>query len=145
MNLSEHFTKEEFQHSDKADECGIVNEMDVAQMTAAIVLCETVLEPLREHLDRPIHISSGFRCPKLNMRVGGAATSQHTKGQAVDITVPGTAPQEVFDVIKKNIPYDQVIQENNEWVHVSYRENPRFEALKATRNSAGRMIYESVL
>ena len=106
----------------------------VANLTA---LVEEVLDPLRERYGRPIHVSSGYRCPRLNKAVGGATTSQHVKGEAADIYVAKAKEMAMlFSLIYYILPYDQLIWErgNDEapaWIHVSYREgNNRRECLR---------------
>ena len=96
-----------------------------ANLTA---LVDAVLDPLREKYGRPIHVSSGYRCSRLNKAVGGAVNSQHTTGEAADIYV--TRPKEIaelFSLIYYTLPYDQLIWERGTdeapaWIHVSYRE-----------------------
>lgn len=89
-------------------------------------LVNNVLDPLRESWCKPIIVTSGFRCKAVNDKVGGVATSQHTKGQAVDLDI-GTTEQnkELFDFIcKSGLTFDQLLLENNgAWVHISYNIN----------------------
>ena len=100
-------------------------------------LVEAALDPLRERYGYPIHVSSGYRCPRLNKAVGGAVNGQHTTGEAADIYV--TRPKEMaelFSLIYYTLPYDQLIWEKGTddapaWIHVSYREgNNRRECLR---------------
>jgi len=86
-----------------------------------------VLDPLREAFGKPIVVTSGYRCQKLNRAVGGAARSQHITGEAADIrTLSDRAweNRQLFDLIQKlGLPYDQLIDEYDyDWVHVSFRE-----------------------
>lgn len=89
-------------------------------------LVNNVLDPLRESWGKPIIVTSGFRCKAVNDKVGGVATSQHTKGEAVDIDI-GTQEQnkELFDFIRKSgITFDQLLLENHgDWIHISYNIN----------------------
>jgi hypothetical protein len=90
-----------------------------------IELANKIFEPIRKHFNKPIHISSGYRSKELNAKIGGAKNSQHTVGQAIDID-QGDRKQniEIFDFIKNNLDYDQLINEfNYDWVHVSYNTN----------------------
>jgi hypothetical protein len=105
-----------------------------------MLLAEKIFEPIREHFGVPIHISSGYRSKELNAKIGGSATSQHCKGQAVDIDMDGStngvSNADVFNYIKDNLPFDQLIwefgnEDNCDWVHVSYVEKPRKQILKA--------------
>lgn len=106
----------------------------VANLTA---LVEAVLDPLRERYGRPIHVSSGYRCPRLNKAVGGAPTSQHVKGEAADIYVADKRDKSMlFSMLYYLLPFDQLIWEKGDdeapaWIHVSYREgNNRRECLR---------------
>ena len=87
MNLSAHVTLKEFQASGLATLRNLNNEMNESQIASAKLLCENVFEPLRLYLNTPINISSGFRSLQVNRLIGGAKTSQHTKGEAMDIKV----------------------------------------------------------
>lgn len=121
MNLSDHFTLEEFTHSQTASRMGIDNIPNDAQKQSMITLCNEVLEPLRAHFGVPIHIDSGFRCQQLNSAVPNSSSiSQHCLGEAADIIVTGVQLADVFAYIKDNMEFDQVIFELT-WVHVSYR------------------------
>ena len=133
MNLSPNFTLEEFTRSQTAARKGIDNlPADLHIIRAMEELCLNVLEPLREMLNRQIHINSGYRCPKLNEAVGGRPNSQHTKGEAADIIVTGVPVADVMRVIVgSTLPYDEAIIEFSEWVHVSYSDRHRKQALIA--------------
>lgn len=86
MKISKNFSIEEFSYSPKAIEYGIINQITTSEQRDAIfALVRKVLQPLRDLYGKPMKINSGYRCPALNARVGGAATSQHTKGEAADI------------------------------------------------------------
>jgi len=99
------------------------------------LLIELILDPLREAYGAPIIVDSGYRCPKLNMAVGGSSTSQHKTGEAADIRTVKDTPEEnkkLYDLIKKlNLPFDQLIDEYGfNWVHVSYSPRNRRQELK---------------
>lgn len=90
------------------------------------LLVDKVLDPLRDAYGKPIRVNSGYRSPALNAAVRGSKTSQHMKGQAVDIT--GGSKQEnkkLFELAQElNLPYCQLIDEKNfSWVHISYDPN----------------------
>lgn len=86
MKISKNFTLEEFCASETARKYGIINQITTSEQRDAIfALVRWVLQPLRDLYGKPMKINSGYRCPALNARVGGAATSQHTKGEAADI------------------------------------------------------------
>lgn len=90
-------------------------------------LVDNVLDPLREWYGKPIVVNSGYRCPALNKAVGGATPSQHMSGQAADIDTGDRQQNKLlFEHIRKNLPFDQLIDESNfAWVHVSYRADGR--------------------
>ena len=132
MKLTQHFALEEFTRSQTAARLGIDNTLNPAFFADSLVianlknLCTQVLEPLRRHIDKPIVISSGYRCPVLNRAVGGVANSQHLTGQAADITIPSVAEaREWMRWIMDNTSFDQLILERNSsgthWLHVSCR------------------------
>lgn len=144
MNLSAHVTLAEFQNSPTATTHGINNKMSLSQIESAKLLCENVFEPLRLYLNTPIKISSGFRCVQLNKIIKGSSTSQHTKGEAMDLQIGAKG----FNFIKDKLDFDQLIWEfgNDEqpsWVHVSYKKGRnRKQVLKATKQN-GKTIYSN--
>ena len=121
-----HFSIEEMYASDTAKHLGIDNKPSTQKMINLVYLCAFVLEPLRVAMGKPIKISSGYRCEKLNKAVGGVYNSQHLKGQAADIDIQGDMEfgRKIFDYIKNHLTFDQLIWEHDKkgtyWVHVSY-------------------------
>lgn len=109
--------------STTADAHNIKNTPPLQEAGNLKALAENVLDPLREWYGKPIYVNSGYRSPQLNRMVGGAPTSQHMKGEAADITAGSKAEnRKLFDYIKSNLPFDQVIDEKDySWVHVSYK------------------------
>ena len=143
MNLSAHVTLAEFENSPTATTHGINNKMSLSQIESAKLLCENVFEPLRIHLNTPIKISSGFRCVQLNRMIKGSTTSQHTKGEAMDIKIGSKG----FHFIKDKLEFDQLIwefgnDEEPQWIHVSYSKRNRKQVLKATKQN-GKTKYNS--
>ena len=141
MNLSAHVTLAEFENSPTATTHGINNKMSLSQIESAKLLCENVFEPLRIHLNTPIKINSGYRSSQLNKKIGGSTTSQHCKGEALDLHIGAKG----FNFIKDKLDFDQLIWEfgnddNPQWVHVSYSSNNRKQVLKATKKN-GKTIY----
>ena len=119
-----YFTIKEMTKSSTAKANGIDNTPSEEGVLKLQKLIEAVLDPLREWWGGPIKVNSGYRCEALNEAVGGSDTSQHRLGEAADITV-GTKKgnKKLFEYIKDNLPFDQLINESNfSWVHVSYRE-----------------------
>lgn len=108
-------------------------------------LCTNILQPLRDKTRRSVHITSGYRCERTNSGIGGAPTSQHLKGQAADIHQSNRSTEELYQYIKKSgIPFDQLIQEFDRWVHISYNpslKKQRGQCLRATKDSKGRTVY----
>lgn len=137
MNLSEHFTLEELIRSEKAEELHIDNTPPPFVIENLRHLCINVLEPLREKIGKPIHITSGYRCPELNAAIAGSAkTSQHQLGEAADTHVDGMSVEEWFQFVKKSgVIYDQLIQEFDTWVHISHHDAPRMMALRASKSN----------
>jgi len=150
MNLSAHFTLEEFTKSQAGERFGIANVPDEKQIACMKRLCEKVLEVVRLNLG-PVHINSGFRNLEINGLIGGASSAQHCKGEAADIEIAGVSNADVWRFIVAELPFDQCIAEylekndpNAGWVHVSYsRGNNRKEAMSCVKGkySAG-LSYE---
>ena len=108
-------------------------------------LVEKVLDPLREAYGKPIIVTSGYRCPKLNAIVGSTPSSQHVKGEAADIKTIEDTPEEnkkLYDlIVKLKLPFDQLINEHNyDWVHASFGARHRRQKLKAVRKN-GKTVY----
>lgn len=125
MQLSRFFTLAEMTRSDTATRLGIANQPDEPALAGLKALCAAVLDPLRESTGAPINVSSGYRGPELNARIGGAKKSQHMEGRAADIQSHGMSVLDLFKaVIRLGLPFDQVIYEaksrTSKWVHVSH-------------------------
>lgn len=112
----------ELTKSSTSDKLGIDNTPTPEASVALSNLVTHVLDPLREMYGKAITVNSGYRCSKLNAAVGGAKTSQHMRGEAADITAGSkTENKKLFELIRDNLPFDQLIDESNySWVHVSY-------------------------
>lgn len=143
MKLSEHVTLDEFQRSEAAIKHSIKNEMSASEIEKAKLLCENIFEPIREKLGKPIKINSGFRSLLLNKVIKGAKTSQHCKGEAMDIDLHD---KELFVWIIENLDFDQAIFEGGTetqagWFHISYKASGnRKEALRMTKIK-GKSVY----
>lgn len=122
MNLN--FSMSELVHSDTAVKYNINNMPDINSMDCMLDLIYFVLQPLRTKLNKPIKINSGYRNAQVNKLVGGVSTSQHSKGQAADIIVTGMSVSQLITFIKNSgIEYDQLINEYDKWVHISFVRN----------------------
>lgn len=127
MKLSKNLDLIEVTSSLEAKRRGINNTPSAEHLANLKLLAEKVFQPIRDHFNIPIHISSGYRSQILNHAIGGASKSQHCLGQAIDIDMDGYSitNKQVFDYIKDNLEFDQLIYEfgnekNPDWVHVSY-------------------------
>ena len=142
MQLTEHFTLEEFTFSSTAKARGIYNTVSSQRVIENLRnLCEQVLEPLRSYANQPLTISSGYRCKALNKVVGGARNSQHMTGEAADIHIPlydfkDSTGSRLTDIetarewmqwLTDNTDFDQLILETMNrkifWIHVSCKRN----------------------
>ncbi len=134
MNLTQNFTLEEFEYSNTAIENNIINKASNEVIHNLKELCNNLLEPLRDKLNKPIIISSGYRCNELNKIVGGVSNSQHLEGKAADIIVKDLSTEDLFHFIKNNFKFDQLIIEHikgKNWVHLSWNgENNRNNILR---------------
>lgn len=154
IQISKHLSFEECTHSDTADKLGITNNNpNLSVVKNMQSLAENVFEPIREHFNVPIHVSSVFRSLNLNQAIKGSITSQHCSGQAMDIDMGNNkAPsnKQIFDYIKKNLKFDQLIWEfgndkNPDWVHVSFSDTKnRGQILRAKKNEFGKTHYENI-
>lgn len=150
MKLSEHLSLAEVIRSDVAKRAGISNMPTAEHLNALKALAKNVFEPLRLHFDVPIYISSGYRSAELNKKVKGSSSSQHIKGEAIDIDMDGSGDgitnANVFFYIKDNLPYDQLIWEGGNdkspnWVHVSYSTSRMRKQVLRMKKVGGKSVY----
>jgi zinc D-Ala-D-Ala carboxypeptidase len=146
MKLSKNLTLDEATKSATAIKNGISNKPSSEHLSNLIQIATKIFQPVRDHFQKPIIVSSGYRSKALNDLIGGASGSQHSKGEALDLD--GSVENFlIFEYIKNNLEFDQLIwefgdDENPDWVHVSYKtENNRGEVLQAVRQN-GRVIYK---
>jgi hypothetical protein len=146
--ISEHLDLAEVIRSEQAKRMGVSNMPTAEHIENFKKLAENVFEKIRNNFRVPIHISSGYRSVELNKAIKGSSSSQHCKGEAIDIDMDGSpngvTNKMVFDYIYKNLDYDQLIwefgtSENPDWVHVSYSSTgkQRKQTLKAIRGASG--------
>jgi zinc D-Ala-D-Ala carboxypeptidase len=154
MQLSKNLALAEVTRSETAKRKGISNMPTPEHIENFKKLAENVFQPIRDHFGVPIRISSGYRSAALNKAIGGAGktvngvyipASQHCTGEAIDIDMDGTSitNKQVFDYIKANLNFDQLIWEfgtdaNPDWVHVSYESTgkQRKQVLKAVKQGS---------
>ena len=127
MRLSDHFSLSELTKSETAIREGIENIPGDAAVENLILVCNEILEPVRDHYGVPFSPNSGFRCLELNREIGSSDKSQHVEGKAVDFEIPGEDNKEVALWVKENCDFDQLILEfyregeaASGWVHCSY-------------------------
>lgn len=137
MRLSKNFSLSELTKSQTALRMGINNEPTPGDLYNLHLLCDNILQPLREHYGRPVTISSGYRSEDLCVAIGSSRKSQHAKGQAADFEVMGMDNKEVAEWIRDVLDFDQLILEfyedgepNSGWVHCSYAEDNRGSVLR---------------
>lgn len=126
MNLTEHFTLEELIHSSKAQKYSIDNTPNKYIISNLTKTCRDLMEPIRQKYGKPIIVTSGYRCPKLNALVKGSSTSQHVQGTAIDFKPKDMRDIKLlWDLIIKmidngEIECRQLIDEYNlSWIHIS--------------------------
>ena len=150
MSLSANFSLEELTKSQTATRKGIDNTPTPEHQDNLKSLCMHVLQPIRDHFDRVVTVSSGYRSPELCIAIGSKITSQHAKGQAADFEIFGVSNKELADYINQNLDYDQLILEywkesdpNSGWVHCSFKtEGNRKQYLKAYKDENNKTCYQ---
>jgi hypothetical protein len=148
MNLTKNFTLSELTKSETALRKGLNNEPNQEIISALQLLAVTVLQPVRDHYGKGVKVNSGYRSPEVNASVGGSKTSDHCKGQAADIEIPGVANAELAEYIKERLQFTQLILEfytpgvpDSGWVHVSYDpSNLKKQVMTATKRD-GKTVY----
>jgi hypothetical protein len=148
MNLTKNFTLSEMTKSETALRHGMDNTPDQTVISNMQALAVHVLQPVRDHYGKGVKVNSGYRSPDVNARVGGSRTSDHTRGMAADIEIPGVPNHELAEWISANMPYTQLILEfytrgvpDSGWVHVSYDPaNLKKQNLTATKEG-GKTVY----
>ena len=151
MQLSTNFSLPELTKSQTAERKGIDNTPSPEHKRNLKSLCTRVLQPVRDHFNRVVSVSSGYRSEALCVAIGSKITSQHAKGQAADFEIYGLSNGELANYIKENLDYDQLILEywtpenpNSGWIHCSFNsEGNRKEYLRAYKNE-GKTKYEQI-
>ncbi len=139
VKISKYFSLEEMLESQTAIRKNILEQFEPSDAVVENLkkLTNKILDPIREKLESPIVVSSGYRCKRLNKAIGGAIDSQHPEGKAADIKSVKLNTQELFDfILTLNLPFDQIIQEFDSWVHISFDEKRnRRQVLKAIKKN----------
>ncbi len=128
MKLSKNLSLSEVIKSNTAIKNGIDNNPTEEHLKALKTIANEVFQPIRDYFDVAIYVSSGYRSKALNSVIKGSATSQHCKGEALDLDADvyrGVTNKEIYNYIKDNLDFDQLIWEfgtddEPNWVHVSY-------------------------
>jgi len=148
MRLSKNFTLQEFTKSQTALRQGIDNSPNPEHLGNATELFRNVVQNVRDNFGVTV-INSGYRGPALNEAVGGSSTSQHCKGEAVDIECPGTPNYDVAKWIEDNLDFDQLILEfytpgipDSGWVHVSYKSEGNRKSVLTAMKENGKTVYK---
>jgi len=152
MNLTENFSLNELTKSQTAERKGIDNTPSTEHQENLKSLCEMILQPIRDHFDCVVSVSSGYRSPELCVAIGSSTKSQHARGEAADFEIFGVSNKELADYIHEHLDYDQLILEywnefdpNSGWVHCSYTNGSnRKQYLKAVKID-GATKYESMV
>lgn len=149
MQLTENFSLHEMTKSETALRHGLENTPGPEEIENLRTLCEQVLQPLRNAYQRGIKVNSGFRHPDVNAAVGGSKTSDHCRGQAADIEIPGVPNGDLAEYIAQYFNFTQIILEfytpgipDSGWVHVSYDPNNlKRQCLTAVKEN-GKIVYK---
>ena len=152
MKLTENFSLLELTKSQTAERKGIDNTPSTEHQENLKKLCENVLQPVRDHFEQVVSVSSGYRSPELCTAIGSKITSQHARGEAADFEIFGVSNKALADYIHDTLHYDQLILEywnesdpNSGWVHCSFSEGKnRKQYLKAFK-SDGSTKYEPMV
>jgi zinc D-Ala-D-Ala carboxypeptidase len=152
MKLTANFSLSELTKSQTATRKGIDNTPSPEHQENLRLLCEAVLQPVREHFGRVVTVTSGYRSPELCTAIGSKITSQHARGEAADFEIFGVSNKELADYIHETLHYDQLILEywnesdpNSGWVHCSFSEGKnRKQYLKAYKDENNKTCYQPI-
>ena len=146
MKFSKNFSRAEIEHSNTAKRLGISNEMSEEHMENMQRLITNLIQPMRDAIG-PIRVTSGYRSPSLNSAIGGSRTSQHSKGQALDLQfweMGKMNNKKIYDwILNSGLDFDQIINEFDfAWIHISLKDkNNRKQNLEAYKNEKGKTKY----
>ena len=146
--LTRNFSLSELTKSETALRFDMENTPGPIEIGNLTELAGKVLQPIRDHFQKGVHINSGFRHPDVNAKVGGSRTSDHCKGMAADLEIPGVANAELAEWVKNNLEFTQLILEfytpgipDSGWVHVSYDPNNLKKQVMTATKRDGKTVY----
>lgn len=149
QKLSPNFTLSEMVKSETAVRRGLPNIPGQVEVDNLKALAVNILQKVREHYKTGVKVNSGFRHPEVNAAVGGSRTSDHCKGQAADIEIPGVANAALAEWISKNCEFTQLILEfytpgipDSGWVHVSYDPKNLKKQVMTAMKEGGKTVYK---
>lgn len=149
-NISENISYKEATLSPTALRLGIDNNPDKDTLKRMQLVANNCFEPIRKMYGKPITITSFYRSQALNMAIGGSSTtSQHIQGEAIDFDC-NADNKKVFDWIRKNIEFDQLIWEYGsdgepDWIHISYTEQrPNRQQVLRVIKENGKSVYTTI-
>jgi hypothetical protein len=149
MKLTENFTLAEMTKSETALRLDLPNDPEPEHLENLKALAENVLQPVRDHYGRGVKVNSAYRHPDVNKAVGGSTTSDHCKGMAADIEIPGVANADLAEWIKDNCEFRQLILEfytpgipDSGWVHVSYNPADNKKQVLTAMKENGKTVYK---
>lgn len=149
MNLSKNFTLSEMTKSETALRLGLPNDPEPEHLDNMKTLAEKVLQPVRDHFARGVKVNSAYRHPDVNRAVGGSTTSDHCRGMAADIEIPGVPNAELAQWIADNCDFRQLILEfytpgipDSGWVHVSYNADDNKKQILTAMKENGKTVYK---
>ena len=151
MKLTANFSLKELTASQTAERKGIDNTPSTEHQENLKKLCENVLQPVRDHFEQVVSVSSGYRSPELCTAIGSKTTSQHARGEAADFEIFGVSNKELADYIDSELHYDQLILEywnesdpNSGWVHCSFSEGQNRKQYLRAYKEDGKTKYEPI-
>ena len=149
MNLSKNFTLSEMTKSETALRLSLPNDPEPEHLENMKALAEKVLQPVRDHFARGVKVNSAYRHPDVNRAVGGSTTSDHCRGMAADIEIPGVPNAELAQWIADNCDFRQLILEfytpgipDSGWVHVSFVEGDNKKQVMTAMRENGKTVYK---
>ena len=146
--LTRNFSLHELTKSETALRFDMENTPGAVEIANLTDLAGKVLQPVRDHFGKGVKVNSGFRHPDVNAKVGGSKTSDHCKGQAADIEIPGVPNAELAEWIKDNLEFRQLILEfytpgipDSGWVHVSFVDGDNKKQVMTATKQNGKTVY----